>query len=167
MISTFANLAKSAASGLNILTGIVKTLGVKPIKYFIDSHFRDHVTPVPGSVVYCDLWLGAEHSGIYVGDGKISNIVVDSITSASAAVELDSPQSFTSKSTLGRKIYVSCNLEGAVGHPWVAHGAHAHVGERSFYGLVIKNCHSFSTRCVDYVENATPEKSLLIRNQTS
>lgn len=158
MISTFANLAKSAASGLNILTGIVKTLGVKPIKYFIDSHFRDYVTPVPGSVVYCDLWLGAEHSGIYVGDGKISNIVVDG--AASAAVELDSPQSFTSKSTLGRKIYVSCNLEGAVGHPWVAHGAHAHVGERSFYGLVIKNCHSFSTKCVDYVENATPEKSL-------
>ena len=51
---------------------------------------------------------------------------------------------------LGRKIYVSCDRHGAVGHPAVAQGASAHVGERAFYGLVIKNCHQFSKRCVDY-----------------
>lgn len=131
-------------------------LSVKPIKYFIDSHFRDHVTPVPGSVVYCDLWLGAEHSGIYVGDGKISNIVVDGF--ASATVELDTPRSFTSKSILGRKIYVSCKKKEAAGHPRIAYGAQSHVGERSFYGLVIKNCHSFSTKCVTYIDKENSDE---------
>ena len=113
---------------------------------------------MPGSVLYCDLWVAVEHSGIYVGNGKIANIVVDG--AATATVERCGPQSFTSKSMLGRKIYVSCNQNGAVGHPWVGHGADAHVGERSLYGLVIKNCHEFSTKCVEYVGHAAPDKSL-------
>jgi len=130
--------------------GLLKAVvGFKPIKYFIDSVFRDKVRPVPGSVLYCDLWLAVEHSGIYLGEGQISNIVVDGL--AESSVQACGPQSFTSKSSMGRKIYVSCNGQGAVGHPTVARGAAHHVGERAFYGLVIKNCHQFSTRCVNYV----------------
>lgn len=130
------------------LATAVVNFGLKPIKYFIDSTFRDKVRPVPGSVVYCDLWLAVEHSGIYVGDGQISNIEVEGL--AEGAVRACGPESFTSKSTLGRKIYVSCDSDGAVGHKAVAKGAASHVGEQSFYGLVIKNCHQFSTRCVNY-----------------
>ena len=152
-----ANLAQFAVSGLNLVIAAIP-LGIKSIKYFIDSTLRDHVQPMPGSVLYCDLWVAVEHSGIYVGNGKIANIVVDG--AATATVERCGPQSFTSKSMLGRKIYVSCNQNGAVGHPWVGHGADAHVGERSLYGLVIKNCHEFSTKCVEYVGHAAPDKSL-------
>ena len=122
----------------------------KPIKYFIDSKFRDTVTPVPGSVLYADLWVAVEHSGIYVGDGQISNIEVEGF--AEGAVRRCGPPSFVSKSKLGKKIYVSCNSQGAVGHADVAAGADNHVGERSFYGLVIKNCHQFSEKCVNYAE---------------
>lgn len=122
----------------------------KPIKYFIDSTFRDHVTPVPGSVLYADLWLAVEHSGIHVGEGQISNIEVEGF--AEGAVRRCGPASFVSKSKLGKKIYVSCNNRGAVGHGDVAAGADSHVGERSFYGLVIKNCHQFSEKCVNYAE---------------
>ena len=122
-------------------------LGFKALKYFVDNTFRDKVVPVPGSVLYCDLWVAVEHSGIYVGDGAISNIVVDGV--AESTVCRSSPESFTSKSVLGRKIYVSCNSTGAVGHAVVARCADAQVGERAFYGLVIKNCHQFSTRCVN------------------
>ena len=86
---------------------------------------------------------GASHVGIYVGDGAISNIVVDGV--AESTVCRSNPESFTSKSVLGRKIYVSCNSAGAVGHAVVARCADAQVGERAFYGLVIKNCHQFST----------------------
>ena len=121
-------------------------LGFKPLKYFIDSVFRDKVVPVPGSVVYCDLWMLVEHSGIHVADGQISNIVVDGL--AESTVSLSGPESFTSKSTLGRRIYVSCDGSGAVGHAAVARRAASHLGERAFYGLVIKNCHQFSTKCV-------------------
>lgn len=38
------------------------SFGLKTLKYFVDSTFRDKVRPVPGSVVYCDLWLAVEHS---------------------------------------------------------------------------------------------------------
>lgn len=124
------------------------SFGFKTLKYFVDSSFRDKVHPVPGSVLYCDLWLAVEHSGIYVGNGQISNIEVEGL--AEGAVRACGPESFTSKSTLGRKIYVSCDSGGAVGHKAVAKGAANHIGERSFYGLVIKNCHQFSTRCVNY-----------------
>jgi len=144
MFSTLFNVVKS---GLNLLQAAIP-MGIKSLKYFIDSTFRDKVTPVAGSVLYCDLWLAVEHSGIYVGDGDISNIVVDGL--AESEVKLSSPRSFTSKSTLGRKIYVSCDKYGAVGDDVVAHGADSHVGERAFYGLVIKNCHHFSTKCVNY-----------------
>jgi hypothetical protein len=144
MLSSIFNLAKS---GLGALTAAIP-FGLKALKYFVDSTFRDKVTPVPGSVLYCDLWLAVEHSGIYVGEGKISNIVVDGL--AESTVGRCDPHSFTSKSTIGRKIYVSCDQHGAVGHPMVAHGADAHVGERAFYGLLIKNCHQFSSKCVNY-----------------
>ena len=130
-------------------------LGFKTLKYFVDSTFRDKVVPVPGSVLYCDLWVAVEHSGIYIGDGEISNIEVDGV--AESAVSCSSPESFTAKSVLGRKIYVSCNDAGAVGHRSVAGYASAQVGQRSFYGLVIKNCHQFSTRCVN-VRGDYPEE---------
>jgi uncharacterized protein with von Willebrand factor type A (vWA) domain len=146
MFSTLFNFAKS---GLNMLQAAVP-IGIKSLKYFIDSTFREKVTPVAGSVLYCDLWVAVEHSGIYVGDGDISNIVVDGL--AESEVRLSSPRSFISKSTLGRKIYVSCDKHGAVGDAAVRHGANSHVGERAFYGLVIKNCHQFSTKCVNYAE---------------
>jgi len=123
--------------------------GLKPLKYFIDSTFRDHVVPVPGSVVYCDLWLAVEHSGIHVDGGRISNIVVEGV--AESTVSVNDAESFTSKSTLGRKIYVSCDSDGPVGHPKVALRAMGHVGERAFYGLVFKNCHEFSRKCVETV----------------
>ncbi len=124
------------------------SIGIKPFRYFIDSTLRAKATPVPGSVLYCDLWMAVEHSGIYIGDGVIANIVVDGI--AESTVERNGPASFTSKSLVGRKIYVSCDTHGAVGHRDVAGGADAHVGERAFYGLVFKNCHQFSTKCVQY-----------------
>lgn len=133
-------------------------MGLKTLKYFVDSTFRDKVVPVPGSVLYCDLWVAVEHSGIYVGEGAISNIVVDGL--AESTVSRSSPQSFTSKSMLGRKIYVSCDRHGAVGHHMVARGADAHVGERAFYGLIIKNCHQFSTKCVNYAERDDADSSL-------
>ena len=140
---------------------VLGKIAFKPLKYFIDSTFRDKVIPVPGSALYCDLWLAVEHSGVYVGNGQISNIVVDGM--AESSVCLSDAHDFTTKSVLGRKIYVSCDSHGAVGHDAVASRAASHVGERSFYGLVIKNCHQFSTRCVNHVETAAQTSSLLGR----
>ena len=127
--------------------GLIKSLPVamsmvvKPIKYFIDSTFRDKVTPVAGSVLYCDLWLAVEHSGIYVADGQISNIEVTDL--AESTVRYSSPDNFTQKSTLGKCIYVSCDRHGSVGNHNVARGADSHIGDKAFYGLVFNICHDF------------------------
>lgn len=139
---------KSAVSGAAVGLSTLLRIGLKPIKGFIDSHFRPKVTPVPGSVVYCDLWWAADHSGIYVENGQISNIVVTGM--AQSQVRWSDARDFTSKSKLGRKIYVSSSGRHAVGDDCVAMGAAKHIGEEAFYGLVIKNCHQFSSKCVDY-----------------
>ncbi|WFF37897.1 hypothetical protein LU290_06405 [Moraxella nasibovis] len=132
---------------------LIKSVGgsdleFKPIKYFIDSLFRPTVTPVAGSVLYADLYFAVEHSGIYVGDNQISNIVVDSLLTCDSTVRLSDPANFTEKSKMGKKIYVSCRGKQAVGDDNVGNVAYARVGEKSFYGLVIKNCHWFSANCV-------------------
>lgn len=147
MFSLFARVASSLWRGISGVTAAIP-LGIKGIKYFIDSNFRRQVTPLPGSVLYCDLWLGAEHSGIYAGEEVIVNIEVTDV--AESTVNRCSPASFTSKSKLGRKIYVSCDSDGAVGCEVVADKAESHIGDRGFYGLVFANCHVFSARCVKH-----------------
>ena len=132
--------------------------GFKPIKYFLDSIFRQKVVPLPGSVVYCDLFLAVEHSGIHVAGGEIANIEV--VGFAEGSVNLTDAQSFTSKSLLGRKIYVSSNSNGAVGRKSVGEFAARRSGERSFYGLVVNNCHQFSTKCVNTSNDATDTSML-------
>lgn len=153
----FSAVANIVLPGLS-LAKVGLLFGLKPLKYFIDN-LRDKVVPVPGSVLYCDLWVAVEHSGIYVGDGNISNIVVDGF--AESTVSRSSAQSFTSKSLLGRKIYVSCDRHGAVGHDGVAQAADAHVGERAIYGLVFNNCHQFSGKCVGYSDLVEADTSLI------
>jgi len=128
--------------------GSLALLPFKDIKYFIDDNFRDKVVPLPGSVLYCDLWAMVEHSGIYADDGQIVNIVVDGF--AESEVRYSDASDFTQKSVLRKKIYVSCGNNGAVGHAAVAKGAKEHIGERAFYGLVFKNCHQFSQKCLAY-----------------
>ncbi len=151
MFGVVKSIAGMALGKLTAIAGLANVgVGLKPIRYFIDSHFREQIVPIEGSVVYADLFVAVEHSGIYVGDGQISNIVVDNLLKADSQVKLSDPNDFTSKSTLGRKIYVSCDKHGAVGDMMVADGAMGHVGEKSFYGLVFKNCHVFSTKCVKY-----------------
>lgn len=147
MFGLLAGVASSLWRGISGVAAAIP-LGIKGIKYFIDSNFREQVTPQPGSVLYCDLWLGAEHSGIYVGEEEIANIEVTDI--AEGTVNRCGPASFTSKSKLGRKIYVSCNGDGAVGCEVVADKAVSHIGDRGFYGLVFENCHVFSARCVNH-----------------
>lgn len=146
MVGALWNAGKSL---LGAFSGLLR-FGLKPIKYFIDSRFRPKVVPVPGSVLYCDLWLAVEHSGIYVADGEIANIVVTGL--AQSVVRYSDGADFTEKSKLGRKIYVSCRGRRAVGDDDVAEYAASRIGEDGFYGLVIKNCHQFSSRCVRQAE---------------
>jgi hypothetical protein len=147
---------KNTVSNIANIANIIPQIGIKSIKYFVDSQIRDKVVPIEGSVLYCDLWVGAEHSGIYVGNNTIADIVVNSFMKGT--VKASTPKTFVDQTTLGNKIYVSCNDDGAVGHRTVSSYAHGQVGKKSMYGLVFKNCHTFSERCVerlpDYQDNS-------------
>lgn len=156
----FGKILKKTLNVLNPLykAKILGKIGIKCLKAFIDKKFRDKVVPVEGSVVYSDLYIGAEHSGIYIGDNEITNIVVDGLTDSS--VEKSSPEEFTDKSFLHKNIYVSCDSKGAVGNKDVCSGAINHLGERSFYGLVFKNCHEFSVKCVSYSKKSYTLKNI-------
>lgn len=123
-------------------------IGFKGIKKWVDNNFREKVTPIKGSVLYCNLLGAVEHSGIYIGNNEISNIIVDKF--AEGTVKRVTPQNFTDKSFGDKQIYVSCNKSGAVGNIDVSNGAKNHIGEKSFYGLVFSNCHAFSKKCVEY-----------------
>ncbi len=133
-------------------------LGFKPIKSWIDDCFREKVVPVEGSVLYTDLYVIAEHSGIYIGRNEISNIVVDGF--AEASVQTSSPDEFTNSSWLYSKIYVSCDKYGAVGDIGISRYAKESIGERGFYGLLFSNCHAFSEKCVYEADAVSSESNL-------
>ena len=77
---------------------------IKKSKFWIDDNFREKVTPVEGSVLYSDLLVGAEHSGIYIGNDKISNIVVDNLLKGDSRVKVSNPENFADKGKLHKKI---------------------------------------------------------------
>ena len=131
-----------------------RILGNQVIEHFKNSLFQsfndnvlnEKVTPVEGSVLYCDLAFSlVEHSGIYIGNNEIVHL------DGSGVVEVVSPREF-----LGRlngfnnaiSIYVSCNGESAVGSNSVASRARAMVGEILDYNLILNNCHQFSSGCL-------------------
>lgn len=99
-------------------------------------------TPVEGSILYTDLFgKYAQHSGVYIGQGKIVEL------SGDGRIQIVSRQQFTSSGT-GTCIYVSCRQEYAVGSSKVAQRALDQLGLRRQYNIVMDNCHQFSSGCL-------------------
>ncbi len=100
---TLKNTRAIVRSTVNVITMPVKNV-IKKSKFWIDDNFREKVTPVEGSVLYSDLLVGAEHSGIYIGNDKISNIVVDNLLKGDSRVKVSNPENFADKGKLHKKI---------------------------------------------------------------
>ena len=113
---------------------------------FVDNVFRDAVTPVRGSVLYCDFGH-FEHSGIYIGDNLIVQLT------STGAVEYALPHEFI-QGTTAISIYVSCIDENPVGHKKVADRAETAVGSTRDYSIVTNNCHIFCSECLTGRSNA-------------
>ena len=114
-------------------------------KSFEDNVLRKTVTPIEGSVVYCVL-TGVEHSGIYVGGGKIVHL------DGSGKVESVTPEIFLDRLdglNQAITIYVSCDNTGyPVGSYVAASRARMEVGKKRKYSLVSENCHQFIAGCL-------------------
>lgn len=99
-----------------------------------------------GCVVYCNLAGIAEHTGVYVGRGKIAHL------DGSGRIELVTKAQFLARLD-GRNpadtVFVSCNNQGkVVGHKDWATRALSIVGEQREYSLLRDNCHQFVAECV-------------------
>lgn len=126
---------------------LLAKFGIRALKFFADTKCRPKVQPIPGSVVYCELYGAVEHSGIYIGNGEISNIVVNGL--AKAKVERSDKRDFMSSSLLLKEVYVSADKHGAVGGARSFRHAQGALGEQRIYGYILKNCHSFSKECIE------------------
>ncbi|SFT26444.1 hypothetical protein SAMN05444586_10832 [Acinetobacter bohemicus] len=118
---------------------------IKHVGEYIIDEIKGRVTPVRGSVVYCDLTLGngfAEHSGIYIGNKEIVHL------NRHGQIEIVTPQQFISGATAGSEIYISCEGEWAVGCEETADFAESMVGSTRNYNVLIDNCHQFSAGCL-------------------
>ena len=101
-------------------------------------------SPVRGSIVYCDLAFGtAEHSGVYVGNGRIIH------RNGNGLIEDVSVNQFLADTT-AISIYISCNAQGsAVGSESCAQTAEGMLGVQTDYSLLNENCHQFCSYCLD------------------
>lgn len=126
-------------------TALGGALLINATSSLLDNYVREKVKPVMGSVVYCDLAFVAEHSGIYVGKGKIAHL------DGSGKIEIVTARQFMKR--LGGlnpalRIYVSCNEEAAVGSSRVAKLAKAMAGGERSYNVILDNCHQFASGCI-------------------
>lgn len=92
-----------------------------------------------------DLAMIAEHSGVYLGGGKIAHL------DGSDRVEIVMTKTFLKR--LGgwnpaMSIYVSSDEDGAVGSEAIALRARAAVGRSRDYNLLLDNCHQFVSGCI-------------------
>lgn len=101
--------------------------------------------PVPGTPVYCDLAIVAEHTGIYIGDNKIVHL------SGDGKIEAVTPQEFVRRldgANPAEKIYFAVASGKAVGNQKIADRARAMIGKRRHYNVLLDNCHQFTCGCL-------------------
>ena len=124
------------------------------LESLVKNVFCDVVKPRIGSVVKVDLSIGADHTGIYIGNDEIVEVAnVDDI----ATVRIVSAEEFIEGddciSRIGAFIYVACKQDRdgnciAMGSQDIADRASAMVGNSSEYNLIFNNCHMFTEYCI-------------------
>ena len=113
----------------------------KLIKRTADYLLHDTVKPKVGSVLHCRLPAVAEHTGIYVGNGKVielngkGNIVKIPLSKFTG--------DFTPR--IGILIYVACDENEKVLYSnTISDRAFKKVGSKRDYNLLLDNCHQFT-----------------------
>lgn len=94
----------------------------------------------PGAIVWCDLGLGwAEHSGIYVGNGRIVELSGDGIIREVTKRQFVNGDGFGART--GISIYAICKGNRVLSSESIAERAKRMVGNTRDYHLIFDNCH--------------------------
>ncbi|MEI6707904.1 MAG: lecithin retinol acyltransferase family protein, partial [Methylococcales bacterium] len=113
--------------------------------HIVDNYVREKINPVKGCIVYCDLVAVAEHSGVYIGDGKIVHL------DGNGKIEVVTKKEFLNRLSgfnTAMSVYVSCSDNHAVGNTSVAERAIAMMSNRRNYNIILDNCHQFTSGCI-------------------
>ena len=139
LVNSAGLTSKDAA--IYIAAGFISQAG----GHIVDNYIKDYLLPSVGSIVYCDLAHVCEHSGIYIGDGKIVHL------DGGGDVEVVSHKDFLNR--LGGfnpalSVYISCKDTEAIEDFSAAERAISMIGNRRNYNLVFDNCHQFTSGCI-------------------
>lgn len=125
----------------------------------IDAFFIHDVKPKIGSIAYCNLAIVAEHTGIYVGDGKIVHL------NGSGLVEMVSAEDFCERlHGTNPSFTIFCpvdHLGKPIGDKRAAEYAISNLGRHYDYNLAFRNCHCFSASCLERKTRVCPSFSSL------
>ena len=125
----------------------------------IDAFFIHSVRPAVGSIVYCNLAVVAEHTGIYVGRNKIVHL------SGSGRIERVSAEVFCERfhgKNPSFTIFCPTNGRGKViGDKQVAEYSSQSVGRIVNYNPAFNNCHCVTASCLQGKAVFCPSFSVL------
>jgi len=112
--------------------------------------FKDHVDPVPGSIVLCSLAGNlADHSGIYVGNGNVIELHGEGyIHKVSAETFLRGSDYGGFPLRTGISIYVACSGTKPIASNGIKTRAEKKCDQIVDYSLFSNNCHDFSSYCI-------------------
>ena len=116
------------------------------IEKTVDAFLIHSQVPVIGSVLYCNLALAFEHTGIYVGDGYVVHLngdgVIEKVTFREFVARLEGSNPSVS-------IFCATDKNGkSIGSMEVAERALKMVGVHKRYHLAFNNCHCFTHYCL-------------------
>ena len=114
-------------------------------KKTVDALFIHNKRPAVGSVVYCNLGLAFEHTGICVDGEHMVHL------SGRGVVEMVDAKEFCGRlkgANPSFTIFCPVQKGKAVGDEEVARRALSLVGQHKKYNLVLSNCHCFSAYCL-------------------
>ena len=112
--------------------------------------------PSPGTPLLCSLGHFVEHSGIYLGKGRVAEVAETSgvglLREVSPTVFLNGADSVKSKVRTGKAIFAACDAEtGDLLHDeTIANNAQRFIREKHTlnYNIITNNCHLFTASCI-------------------
>lgn len=116
------------------------------IEKTVDAFLIHSQVPAVGSVLYCNLAFAFEHTGIYVGEGKVVHLngedLIEKVTLREFVARLEGSNPSVS-------IFCVTDKNGqAIGNKVAAERALKMVGRHKRYHLAFDNCHCFTQYCL-------------------